>query len=435
VLVFAAVNLVVLGALTAPVVTGLPILIAGLVPEGERTGVLAFVTVCGAIASVVANPVFGMASDRTPGRFGRRRPWLLGGVVFGFGATVLVLNAGSVAALAAGWVLAQTAYNASLAAVAALLGDQVEERRRASASGIFGAAAFLGTLPPLALAALVPDRLDVVLLTMPTAALIVGVVACLAIRDAPLAEVRGTGLTGSARRLGLRGRELGLREPRRHAPRWHALRGHRLFAWVWLQRFVLQLAFSLVTTFTLYFVAVRFMLSPEEASPVVAITTLVGGAGIVLSALITGFVASRRGRYGPFIVAASLGLAGAAALRALAPDVPALWVGAALGGTALGAFYAVDLALALRAVPSGRSGTFLGVFNVAETIPQAIAPAIALGLLAVSGTDPVTQTAENYTALYLVAGGVALLALLPLPFLRSILTREAPAGHERPALR
>ncbi|WP_291045934.1 MFS transporter [Herbiconiux sp.] len=412
-LVFAAVNLVVLGALTAPVVTGLPILIARLVPEGERTGVLAFVTVCGAIASVVANPVFGAASDRTPGRFGRRRPWLLGGVVLGFGATVLVLNAGSVAALAVGWVLAQTAYNASLAAVAALLGDQVEERRRASASGIFGAAAFLGTLPPLALAALVPDRLDIVMLTMPTAALAVGVVACLVIRDTPLAQVRRTSLTGSARRLGLRGLEL---------------RRHRLFAWVWLQRFLLQLAFSLVTAFTLYFVAIRFVLSPEGASPVVAVTTFIGAAGIVLSALVTGFVASRRGRYAPFIVAASLGLAAAAALRALAPDVPVLWAGAALGGIALGAFYAVDLALALRAIPPGRTGTFLGVFNIAETVPQAIAPALALGLLALAGPDPVTDAAENYTALYLVAGGVALLALLPLPFLRPILTRAAPAG-------
>lgn len=434
---FAEVNLVVLGALTAPIVTGLPILIARLVPEGERTGVLAFVTVCGAIASVVANPLFGMASDRTPGRFGRRRPWLLGGVVVGFGATVLVLNAGGVAGLAAGWVLAQTAYNASLAAVAALLGDQVEERRRASASGIFGAAAFLGTLPPLALAALVPERLDVVMLTMPVAALAVGVVCCVVIRDPPLAEV-AAGTEVGARRAGPRGgaREWGAGAWGLLGP-WLGLgvRRHGLFAWVWLQRFVLQLGFSLVTTFTLYFVAVRFVLSPEGASPVVAVTTLIGGAGIVLSALVTGFVASRRGRYGPFIVAAALGLAAAAALRALAPDVPVLWAGAALGGIALGAFYAVDLALALRAIPAGRSGTYLGVFNIAETLPQAIAPALALGLLAVAGPDPVTQTAENYTALYLVAGGVALLALVPLPLLRPILTREAAVDRVQPTRR
>ncbi len=38
-----------------------------------------------------------------------------------------------------------------------------------------------------------------------------------------------------------------------------------------------------------------------------------------------------------------------------------------------------------------------------------------------------TDAAENYTALYLVAGGVALLALLPLPFLKPILTRAVAA--------
>ena len=70
---FALINLVILGSLTAPVVTGLPMVIARLAPEGERTGALAVVTICGALAAVVANPVFGVLSDRTRGRFGRRR--------------------------------------------------------------------------------------------------------------------------------------------------------------------------------------------------------------------------------------------------------------------------------------------------------------------------------------------------------------------------
>jgi Na+/melibiose symporter-like transporter len=414
VLLFALINLVLLGSLTAPVVTGLPIAIARLVPDDERTSVLAFVTVCGAVASVIANPLFGFLSDRTPGRFGRRRPWLLAGVVAGLGASVLIVAADSVFLLTLAWVLAQTAYNASLAAVAALLGDQVSERRRASASGVFGAAAFLGALPPLVLATVAPSRLDVVVLAMPVVAVVVVAVCCLAIDDPPYAR----GLPGAVGTLGvIRGERFGL------------LR-NRDFRWVWIQRFLMQLAFSLVSAFTLYFVMARLVLTPDAASPVVALTTLVGGAGIVAAALCAGFLAARRGRYRPYIVVAALGLAGAAVVRSATSTSDLLWISAGIGGLALGIFYAVDLALALRTVPPGRSGAYLGVLNITETLPQTIAPAVAVALLALGGPDPVSGAGDNYTALYLTAAGVALTALVPLVFLRGILSRTAPATAE-----
>jgi MFS family permease len=411
---FAAMNLVILGSLTAPVVTGLPLAIARLVPDGERTAALAEITILGALASVLANPLFGWASDRTHGRLGRRRPWLLGGVVVGLVASVIIVTAGSVATLTLGWVLAQTAYNACLAAVAALLGDQVEEKRRASASGVFGAAAFLGTLPPLVLATIMPTRLDVVVMAMPITAVVVVVVCCVFITDPPLERAAGSST----------------RTPRGNRRSFRPtldLRRYRTFGWVWLQRFLMQLAFSLATVFTLYFVMERLVLGAEAGSPVVAVTTLIGGAGIVGAALVAGFLASRSGRYGAFIVTAALGLAVAAALRASASGSAQLWVSAAIGGIALGIFFAVDLALALRAIPEGEAGAYLGVFNIAETLPQTFAPALALGVLAIAG--------GSYTSLYLVAAAVALLALVPLPFVRPLLNRTAGSAAAEPRQR
>ncbi len=40
---------------------------------------LAVVVAPGLIVALLANPFFGLLSDRTPGRFGRRRPYILGG--------------------------------------------------------------------------------------------------------------------------------------------------------------------------------------------------------------------------------------------------------------------------------------------------------------------------------------------------------------------
>jgi MFS family permease len=407
---FALINLVLLGSLTAPVITGLPLRIAGLVGEDQRTETLAFVTVCGAIASLVANPVFGFLSDRTRGRWGRRRPWLLAGVAGGWVASLMVVNAPSVAGLTLAWVLAQTAYNASLAAVAALLGDQVRERSRAMASGVFGAAAFLGTLPPLVLAGILPGRIDIVVLAMPTAAVAVVLVACLLLRDPPLGETTGRG----------RGRV----RLRPAMPSRAELRAARPFALVTLQRLLMHLAFGLATSFTLFFVSDRMRLSPEAAGPVVALVTLAGGSAIVVSALVTGSLAGKRGAYRNWIVAAAIGLAVAAALRAVSSDVPPLVAGAVIGGLALGAYYAVDLALALRTIPAEKHGAYLGVFNTAETLPSTVSPAIATALLLVGGSDPISGRSDDYLALYLVAAVVALTALLPLPALRGVLTRR-----------
>ncbi|MBK0420104.1 MFS transporter [Leucobacter sp. CSA1] len=408
VLIFAAVNLVALGSLTAPAITGLPMLVGRLVPESQRTSSLAFVVTCGALTAVLANPVFGIASDWTRSRFGRRRPWLLGGVLAGWGASAALLNAASVAELAAAWVVAQAGYNATLAAVAGFVGDQVEERTRASASGVFGAAAFLGTLPPLALAAMVPSRLDVLILAMPSAAVIVATICCAVISDpAPRLSTPPPFSREGARQL----REI--------------LR-NRAFVWIWGQRLLMQLAFSLATSFTLYFVMARLRLSPEAASPVVAAATLLGGTGIVLAAVTAGFAAGRRGRYGPYLVVSGAGLAFAGMLRATASGEPQLWLAAAVGGIAMGVYFAVDLALALRTIPDGRAGTYLGLLNVAETLPQAVAPGIAVAMLSSSGPDPLSTGADNYLALYMSAGVLALVALAAVRFIGPALTRTVP---------
>src|SRR6478735_7509994 len=57
--------------------------------DGKETA-LAWVTGVGALVAVVANPLAGAFSDRTTSRFGRRRPWVLGGALVGAVAIVLL---------------------------------------------------------------------------------------------------------------------------------------------------------------------------------------------------------------------------------------------------------------------------------------------------------------------------------------------------------
>ncbi|KDA05218.1 hypothetical protein DC31_02140 [Microbacterium sp. CH12i] len=393
----AAVNLVTLGSLTAPVVAGIPLKIAALLPEEHRATALATVLTLGGLAALLANPFFGALSDRTRGRFGRRRPWMLGGTVAGFISVAALAGADSLPAIIVGWVCTQTAFNATLAAAAALLADSVPETRRAAAAGVFTAAAFVGTLPPLVLTALLPRHVELVSLVMPLIAFVV-VGLAMTVPDR------------AASALPAPRRDIGAASVSSPFP--------KEFAAVWLQRLAMQSAFSLASAFTIYLIIDRMTHDPVAATPVAMVATLAGGTGIVLGAAVGGAWASRLQRHLPFLVCGALGLAAGASLRSIADAPLLLWAAASMGGLAVGIYLAVNLALAMRVIPAGRAGTYLGVLNIAETIPQVLAPVAAAALLHVGHGDPVSGATDNYLMLYLCAAVVALLSLATLPALR-----------------
>jgi MFS family permease len=68
-------------ALLTPVFSSLAIKVQDIVPTGDQISALGMVSSLGALAALLANPVFGRISDRTTGRLGRRRPWLVIGAL------------------------------------------------------------------------------------------------------------------------------------------------------------------------------------------------------------------------------------------------------------------------------------------------------------------------------------------------------------------
>ena len=121
---------------------------------------LALVEAPGLVVALIANPLFGMLSDRTPGRLGRRRPYILGGTALNIAGLLLMALLplaftveGSGTALAPGLLilmaalmLTQLANNAAAAPFHALLPDLVPQEQRGAASGIMGLALFLGQI-------------------------------------------------------------------------------------------------------------------------------------------------------------------------------------------------------------------------------------------------------------------------------------------------
>lgn len=398
-LVPAALNLVGIGAMTAPAITGLPLAVDLLAPPTERTGILALAVTLGAVAATIANPLFGALSDRTRSRLGSRHPWIIGGSVFGLASMGLLLIAPSIGLLLTAWVLVQISYNALLAAAAGLLADAVPDAERGRASGAFSAAAFLGTVPPLLLSSVLPDHVATVTISMSLLAVAVAVVAAAVLPPRAVAARAGATQTPDADAGGAA--------------------SIRRFAPVWVGRFIQSVAFGLVSSFMLYLVADRITGTAGAATALTSLSTLAGGGAIVIAALVIGWVADR---IDPRILLAgsALLLAGAALVRAGAASAPTLVVSAVLGGISMGVFLAVNLATALRRIPVGAGGRYLGALNIADTLPQIMVPSVAAWLLTLGGPDPMSGAADNFTTLCVGAAVVSLAGLAVLPFLRPV---------------
>lgn len=405
---FSLIELAALGALVTPLIVSLSLKVLQLVPETEKESALGLVTALGALSALIANPIFGHLSDRTRSRFGRRRPWLIGGVVGGILAAILIVLAPNIPMLVIAWVLSQAAYNATLASLSALLADQVPEEQRAKASGIFGAIGFLGMVPAMLIAAVFAANLTVILLAMPVVAVIIVVIVCVFIPDPQIEHIE------QAHRSILEVFRAFIFNPFK-AP---------MFTLVWIQRAAMQFGYTVVSTFGLFYLIVRLGMEDVAAASLTSTATLVGAALNFAAAFACGYLASRRGNYGSFIVGSALIMALSLLLKAFTQDIPVFWISTLLAGLALGAYYAVDLALAMRTLPVGEEGKYLGIFNLAKTLPQSVAPAVAPFIVLIGGTDPIAGGDKNYTALYIVAAIAVLGSLLTLPGLRRVLRRD-----------
>ena len=119
----------------------------------NKEQVLALVTGAGALVSVICNPLAGAFSDRTTLRAGRRLPWLVGGALGGAASLAVLSVAPNVAVMLLGWCGVQAALNAMLAAVTAMIPDQVPSSRRGRIGGIVAVAQTIGVVVGTGIAA------------------------------------------------------------------------------------------------------------------------------------------------------------------------------------------------------------------------------------------------------------------------------------------
>src|SRR3954470_1715335 len=382
-------------ALLGPAIIGIGVKVQSIVSDAEKAPALATVAGFGALFAVIGNVLFGRLSDRTTARWGRRRPWIVAGTVGVTIAFVVMATGASVAVVTVGWCLAQLGANATLAPFIATIADQVPKFQRGSVSSLLGIAQNVGILGGTYVAQLFQHHM--VILFVGPAILSIGAMLLFAFI--------------------LPDQHLRVRPPRMDLREWVTTfwlspRKYPDFAFAWWSRFLITLATFMFTTFRLFFLQDELGLSPDQAPAAVTIGVLVYTIALIASGWAAGKISDRTGRR-KFLVAGSTLLFGIGIVAlAHVTTVTQFYMVEALMGVAYGIYVGVDLALVVDVLPNpDDSGKDLGVFNMANALPQTVAPVFGAALLAVSSASN-----QNYDLLLYTAGVAALLgALIVLP--------------------
>jgi MFS family permease len=359
----------------------------------NKEQVLALVTGLGALVSVICNPLAGAFSDRTTLRAGRRLPWLVGGALGGAVSLGVLSVAPNVAVMVLGWCGVQAALNAMLAAVTAMIPDQVPSSRRGRIGGIVAVAQTIGVVAGTGIAAA----------TGSIAAGYLAIAAFLLVLAVPFSL--------SSRDLMLPVEARPAFDVRRFVRSfWISPRLHPDFGWAWLTRFLVNLGNALGLLYLLYFLQDVVGYSSDEAEDRVFVLTAVYGLTLLLTAVVFGIWSDRLGKRKVFVIWSGLVSGSAAALLGVGQSWPAALAAAIVMGCAYGIYTAVDFALITEVLPTAVDrAKDLGVINIANALPQVCAPVLAGVLLwLVEAGGGVVESeghgfSTGYFALYLLA--------------------------------
>jgi len=346
-------NLGIMLAFYTPIQNLLPRLSEQIAGADGKEVALAVVLGIGVIGSVIGNPLAGALSDRTTSRFGRRRPWMLGGALLGMVALFILPSMNTIIGLTILWLFIQFSVNASYAALTATIPDQVPVEQRGVASGWVGLAQTLGIVLGVALVSFVVLGLTSGTYLIAILFFLLVIPFMFILKDPKLDPADrppfhlGTFVKGF----------------------WISPKQYPDFAWAWLARFLVALAISMSTLYLLFYLQDHLGFSSEEAGQKQTILIALYAFGTMLTAVVGGAISDRSGKRKKFVVTSTIIVACAALLLAFTKEFNVAVIAAVILGLGYGWYLAVDQALITQVLPAAVDrARDLGVINIANSL-------------------------------------------------------------------
>jgi len=340
----------------------LPVRLLDFVPEAMKNSYLGYLTFAGLLLAMVVQPIVGGASDRAGFHWGRRRPFILAGIV----ASLVLLPGigllGSYAAVFAGYCLLQIATNTAQGPYQGLLPDLVPADRRGVASGVKSILELAGGIGLARLTAYFMGRyapggeeywLWLTLGALGVVLLLTALVTLLTVREAPGVRLeRPPLLTGVIDSFRVDVRRSGA------------------FLRFLVARGLLTIPGVILQTFALYYIS--DVIGVDDPATMTGNLLVAVGAGLIGIVWVAGRLSDRVGRK-PILVAS--GLIGALGIGLLFParDMAQLMAAGAVIGIASGALLSTGWALAIDLIPKNEGARYLGLANLALAAGSALA--------------------------------------------------------------
>lgn len=364
---------------------------------GSEGATLFQLNFAGAIIAALVQPTVGSISDYTISRWGRRKPYIFIGTVLDIVFLYGIATSNTIVSIAAFMVLLQFSSNFAQGPFQGYVPDLVPARQVGIASALVGLFQVLGNVAGFGIGsvAVATDQFFLGTMALGILELITMLAVVIRVREGRTARPR------EGRSWVAIGREA-----------WGTdILAERSFLWLVGSRWFFLMGANMLINFAVFYLAQTFGLSQDQTGTTnlaILAATVVGNVVAVVPA---GRISDRVGRK-PVIYTACAVSAIGMSIVAAAPAVPFAVVGAAIFGSGVGMFLAVDWALMTDIIPKASAGRYMGISNVA-TATAGIVAVLSGGVLmdtvnGVFGYGLGPRYAFGLAAAYLVLGALLL---------------------------
>ncbi len=318
----------------------------------------------GGLVGIIAAPLSGRWSDRTRSRWGRRRPWAVGGSLVSAIGLVLTGQVTGPLAVGAAWIVVSVGVSVASAALTAMIADQLTQQRGAASAAASSAQA-VGIVVGVGAVVLIGLNVPQSYFLLAAIIAVIGVGTALWLPDAPAHELpapvqRAAGAVASWR--------------------------DRDFLWLLISRLAVNIGNAFGTSLLLFFLLYGVRVPAVESQDDLLLLIVIYTVFVVIASIVAGMISDRTGRRRMLTAVSAIVQAISGVVILVSPDLTMTMIAAGIMGAGYGAYMAVSLAFAtdLLTDPDDHARD-LGLVNVSAQLGQLLGPLLGAGLVALVG--------------------------------------------------
>lgn len=322
------------------------------------------------IVAMFANLIEGALSDRTRSRFGKRKPWIIGGTIGSVLMFFVLSWSPTIPILLVTWTLYQLTLNAIVAPMVAIIADAIDPKFRGTVSSFYGIGMSIGAYGSGVVASQFLGKVNIGIWVFALVQVVLTVIAMILIKEPSSADEP---------KVPLKGKEL-------LASFAFPLKNARDFYLALLGKFLMMVGSYMIAGYQLYILTDYMRLNQSTTSRMVAIISVILMTTAIVFGAVSGPIADKIGRLKMPVALATLMIAIAGIFPFFDAAPWTMLVYAVLSGIGNGAYLAVDQALNIAVLPNPNTAAKdLGVMNLSATLGQIMGPVTAGAVISIAG--------------------------------------------------